>query len=92
MNHTRMDRPVYIDPQLESAITAIITCGPINCPQETKCFQVAKFARDQIRKMYADQAKQDYENSKEAAYLRADFCEQFAAAKLYRDSGSWEAA
>lgn len=42
-----------VDPALEAAITALMTCAPLECAHETECFRVARFARDQMRAAYA---------------------------------------
>lgn len=42
-----------VDPALERAITALMTCAPIDCAHESECFRIARFARDQVRAAYA---------------------------------------
>lgn len=42
------------DPALEEALAALLTCAPATCcPREAYCFLIACYARDQLRKEYA---------------------------------------
>ena len=39
--------------ELEQCITALMTCAPVGCAHESECFRVARFAREQVRALYA---------------------------------------
>lgn len=77
-----MNRRITIDPTLEQDINRLMVCAPLACPRQSACFRVARFARDKIREAHT-----------EAARLNAELdCEEYAIARLYAETGSWEAA
>lgn len=41
------------DETLERSISRVMTCAPQGCSRELDCFRVARFARDQMRMIYA---------------------------------------
>lgn len=41
------------DETLERSISRVMTCAPQGCSREMDCFRVARFARDQMRAIYA---------------------------------------
>lgn len=48
-----------IDPQIESDVGRMLTCAPLNCSKQSSCFRVARFARDVIREMHIENAKEE---------------------------------
>lgn len=77
-----------IDPQIEKDINALMVCAPLGCVRESSCFRVARFARDQVRKVYSQQKPE--EPKVENNNVEDHFLEQYAMTKLYGETGSWE--
>lgn len=76
-----------IDPQIEKDITALMTCAPLNCAREHSCFRVAKFARDQVRKMHATSPAVE---SGQAMVSVDHYAPHYPWVEA--DTGAWEAA
>lgn len=71
-----------IDSQIESDVGRMLTCAPLNCSKQSSCFRVARFARDVIREMHIENAKEENKyNEPHKKYFAND---------IFDGIGSWE--
>lgn len=75
-----------VDSRLEDDVSRLMCCAPIGCTREHSCFRVARFARDKLREMHADN---DEASGFDLGYCGVQITTN-GAIVLHPGTGSWE--
>lgn len=74
-------KQVKIDPQIEIDVGRMLSCAPIHCSKQGSCFRVAKFARDYLRELHEQIAKEEQQEEEQKKYFTNE---------IYGSVGTWE--
>lgn len=74
-------KQVKIDPQIEIDVGRMLSCASIHCSKQGSCFRVAKFARDYLRELHEQIAKEEQQEEEQKKYFTNE---------IYGSVGTWE--